>query len=169
MGVGVGRDLISILEYGDIFMYATTVENRKRLQVLQNKGLRCAVGRGLETSTADIHTEANLLKLRFRREKHLPKYVYDIAQDVKNHKTKSENVIKTRSANKVTLKNKRPNTEKFKKSMRYVGVSKWNSLPEKFHHVSSKAVFKSLVDSRISAKSKEFSESKSKSKSKSRP
>ena len=37
---------------------------------------------------------------------------------------------------------------------------------ENFYHASSKALFKSLADSRINAKSKEFSESKSKIKSK---
>ena len=61
--------ILSILEYGDIVMYSTTVENRKHLQTLQNKGFCCAMGRGMETSTADLHTEANLLKLRFRKEK----------------------------------------------------------------------------------------------------
>ena len=47
--------LLPILEYGDIFFYATSVENRKRLQVLQNKGLHCALGKGIETSTAELH------------------------------------------------------------------------------------------------------------------
>ena len=40
--------LLPILEYGDVFLSATigpcaTVVNRKRLQLLQNKGLRCAL------------------------------------------------------------------------------------------------------------------------------
>ena len=158
--------LLPILEYGDIFMYAASVENRKRLQILQNKGLQCALGSGIETSTADLHIQANLLKLKYRREKHLLNFVYDIAQDVRNHKEKSTTNVQTRSANKTILRNKRPNTEKYKKSMRYVGVSKWNSLPETFHHVSSRAVYKSMVDSWISRKSKECADSMAKSKSK---
>ena len=83
--------LLPIVEYGDIFLYATSVENRKRLQILQNKGLRCALGKGIETSTAELHVEANLLKLKYRREKHLLNFVYDIAQDVRSHRASSRN------------------------------------------------------------------------------
>ena len=61
----------AVLEYGDIFLSATSSLNRKRLQTLQNKGLRYALNKGLEASTDEVHMEANLLKLKFRREKHL--------------------------------------------------------------------------------------------------
>ena len=56
--------LLPILEYGDVFLSAATLVNRKRLQVLQNKGLRCALNKGLETSSKDLHTEAKLLRLK---------------------------------------------------------------------------------------------------------
>ena len=62
--------------------------------------------------------------------------------------------VRTQWAKKVILKNKRPYTEKFKKSMRYVGVKKWNLLPENFHHTCSKAAYKALVDGWIVRKSK---------------
>ena len=54
--------LLPLLEYGDVFLSATWTINRKRLQTLQNKGLRCALNKGLETSTTDLHAEAKLLK-----------------------------------------------------------------------------------------------------------
>ena len=54
--------------------------NKKRLQVLQNKGLRCALNKGIETSTDELHKEANLLKLKYRREQHLLNFMYDQAQ-----------------------------------------------------------------------------------------
>ena len=73
--------LLPILEYGDIFLSAASGVNRKRLQILQNKGLHCAFGKGIETSTAELHTEAKLLKLRYRREQHLLNFMYDVAQD----------------------------------------------------------------------------------------
>ena len=155
--------ILPILEYGNIFMYSTTTVNRRRLQTLQNRGLRCALGKGLEASTADLHSEANLLKLKFRREKHLLNFMYDVAQDVKNRKAKLTTAVKTRSANKVTLKSKRPNTEKYKKSMRYVGVRKWNALSANFHHTGSKAEYRSLIDNWIKAKSEKLAEAKCKS------
>ena len=39
--------LLPILEYGDVFLSAATVINKKRLQTFQNKGLGCALGKGL--------------------------------------------------------------------------------------------------------------------------
>ena len=63
--------MLPILEYGDIFMSATSVENRRKLQILQNRGLRCALNKGIDTGSDELHTEANLIKLCFRREHHL--------------------------------------------------------------------------------------------------
>ena len=138
--------LLPILEYGDIFLSAASAANRKRLQTLQNKGLRCALGKGLETSTDELHKEASILKLKYRREQHLLNYMYGQAQNQNLHKPKSS--IKTRSQSKKLLKVKRPVTEKFKKSLAYLGPKKWNSLPEQFHFAPTKDYFKSIVSAR---------------------
>ena len=37
--------MLPMLEYGDVFLSAASSVNRKRLQILQNKRLRCALGR----------------------------------------------------------------------------------------------------------------------------
>ena len=37
--------ILPILEYGNILMMSATKENRKKLQTLQNKALKCAIGR----------------------------------------------------------------------------------------------------------------------------
>ena len=63
--------LLPILEYGDILLNAASAQNRKTLQTLQNKGLRCALNKGIETSRACLHAEAGLLRLDFRRGQHL--------------------------------------------------------------------------------------------------
>ena len=39
--------MLPIIKYGDVLLSATTIKNRKRLQVLQNKGLRCALNKGI--------------------------------------------------------------------------------------------------------------------------
>ena len=137
--------LLPLLEYGDIFMTGTSVVNKKRLQILQNKGLRCALNRDIDISTNDLHAEANLLKLKFRREQHTLNFMYDQAQNTTNLKPKSKLSVKTRSANKVLLRTKCPRTEKLKKSLAYMGPKKWNDLPEYFHNAPSKTKFKSMV------------------------
>ena len=145
--------LLPMLEYGDIFLSATSIINRKRLQVLQNKGLRCAMNKGIETSTDELHAQAGLLKLKFRREQHLLNFMFDQAQDPTLLKRKPENAIRTRSSNKKLLRTKRPFTEKFKNSLAYRGPKKWNALPENCHHVQTKAAYKALVSKLVQDKS----------------
>ena len=137
--------LLAVLEYGDIFLVGSTAITRKRIQILQNKDLLCALGRDTDTSIVDLHKSANLLRLKFRREQHLLNHNYDTAQDETTHKVNSKVPVKTRSSKKLLLKIKRPHTERFKKSLAYVGVKKWNDLPQGFHHTQTKAVYKSMV------------------------
>ena len=54
--------ILPVIKYGDVFMSAASVENRKKLQVLQNKGIRCALNRDQYTHVIDLHADANLLK-----------------------------------------------------------------------------------------------------------
>ena len=130
--------LLPLLEYGDILLSATSNVNKKRLQVLQNKGLRCALNKGIETSTDELHRDANLLRLKYRREQHLLNYMYDQAQIPSMLKSKTKSAIQTRSSSKKVMRIKTPSTERFKKSLAYVGPKKWNDLPNNFHHTESK-------------------------------
>ena len=131
--------ILPIIEYGDIFLVGTTAENRKKLQILQNKGLRCAL-REQDTSINKLHRKVQLQRLKYRRDQHLLSYMYDVATDDKQHKPKTCS-IKTRSHNKKLLKICRPKTEKFKNSLAYRGPKKWNSLPEQYHHVTTRQQF----------------------------
>ena len=96
--------LLPLLEYGDIFLTGASVANKKRLQILQNKGLRCALNKDIDTSIDDLHSEANLLKLKFRREQHMLNYMYEFAQKISNRKPISNLTVKTRSSKKVMLR-----------------------------------------------------------------
>ena len=144
--------MLPVLEYGDIFLSATTLKNRKRLQVLQNKGLRCALNKGIESSTDELHAEARLLKLRFRREQHVLNFMFDKSTDPLNLKARLENMVVTRSQQKKQLRIKKPNTEKFKKSLTYRGPKKWNALPKEMHYLSEKVLYKKSVENMISQK-----------------
>ena len=146
--------MLPILEYGDIFLSATTCEIRKKLQTLQNKGLRCALNKGLQTSSSELHNKANLLALRYRREQHLLNYMFDwtvkVNEDMKALTPKP--TYCTRSQNKKILKTKKPNTEKFKKSLAYFGPKKWNALPADIHQIPSKLEFKRSVKTWVGGK-----------------
>ena len=145
--------LLPILEYGDIFMSATSVENRRKLQTLQNRGLLCALNKGIETNSNDLHAEAQLLKLCYRREQHLLNFMFDWSMDPTHRKIGSKSSIVTRSQRKKLLKLKKTRTEEFKRSLAYHGPKKWNALPTEFHQVSQKLAFKSLTKCWIAQKS----------------
>ena len=137
--------ILPIIEYGDIFLVGATLLNRKKLQVLQNKGLRCALNRGIETSVAELHRIGKVAKLKQRRNQHLLSYMYDMSQITNNLKKKREGGVQTRSQNKRLVKIRKPSTEKFKKSLAYVGPKKWNDLPEELHHIRSRHSFNSKI------------------------
>ena len=103
----------------------------------------------METSSTDLHREAGLLKLKYRREQHLLSLMYDWSQEESKLKVKPVNSVVTRSQAKKLLKIKKPYTEKYKKSIAYRGPKKWNKLPANFHETTTKAFFKRLVESRI--------------------
>ena len=137
--------ILPIMEYGDIFLVGATAENRKKLQTLQNKGLRCALRRDIEVSTDELHRQAKLKKLKIRREQHLLSHMFDMANSGKHLKKPRSRGVKTRSQNKKILKTNKPNTEKYKKSLAYAGPKKWNSLPERYHHLKSRAQFNGRI------------------------
>ena len=52
--------VLQILQYGTIFSVGTSVVNRKKLQGLQIKGLRCALSTDYETSLDDVGMQNSL-------------------------------------------------------------------------------------------------------------
>ena len=141
--------ILPLLEYGDIFLEGVSVENRRKLQVLQNKGLRSALQKDRFTSTVDLHAAAKIGKLNDRRGQHVLSYMFDMAQTRGNLKTIRESGVKTRSQNKKLVKIRKPITEKFKKSLTYRGPKRWNDLPESFHHLNSRSLFNDRIKRRV--------------------
>ena len=79
--------------------------------------------------------------------------MFDWAKGGNSPKKESNYLVKTRST-KITLKLKKLNTEKYKKSFAYKGPKKWNSLPEEFHQPITKHAFELMVENRITTKAK---------------
>ena len=145
--------LLPIIEYGDIFMTGSSAETKRKFQVLQNKGLRCALNTDKYSCADELHEEVGLLKLKFRREEHMLSYMYDLSKDTSKLSCPKKYAIATRSSKKKLFKIKRPRTEKFKKSLAYMGPKKWNKLPEDLQHTVSKVEFKARVHERINRRS----------------
>ena len=72
--------ILPIIEYRYIFMVGTSIENRKKLQILQNKGLRCALQKDRDMSIDELHIEGKLERLKAKREQHLLCHMFDMAQ-----------------------------------------------------------------------------------------
>ena len=94
----------------------------------------------------ELHQEANILPLKYRREQHILNHMYDQAQNLDSLRLRPASTIRTRLHKKRMLKLKRPYTEKFKKSLAYAGPKRWNSLPIEFHqHPLPKKSFKAMT------------------------
>ena len=133
--------ILPMIEYGDMFLTSATVANRRNLQVLQNKGLSCALKRDMDTSVVELHKVAKLSKLKHRREGHLMVHMFGMAQDKSNLKKRVTEGVQTRSSNNKMLRIRKPITDFFKKSLAYMGPQKWNALPEELHHIVSQNRF----------------------------
>ena len=122
--------ILPILEYGDIFMFSATKENRKKLQTLQNKALECALGRENRYNTNKLHVEAKLLKLKYKRKMHLMQHMFHVSHKstFRGWRTHARRFM--RSSKKNLIKIKKPNTSKFQRSLTYLGPKLWNSLPK---------------------------------------
>ena len=144
--------ILPILEYGDIFLVGANAKCRKQLQILQNKGLRCALNRTLEADTDELHKDAKLLKLKYRRELHLLNFMFDMSNLESNVMLRRKVGVQTRSQNGKLLKVKKPRTEKFKKSLTYCGPKKWNNLPADIQKLVSRPEFKCKVSQIVDLK-----------------
>ena len=136
--------ILPIIEYGDIFLVGATIEKKRKLQTLQNRGLRCALKMGLDAGADELHAAATLLPLKYRREQHLMNYMYDMSTMEENVVKRREGGPTTRSQKYKTLRVKKPRTEKFRKSLAY--RQNWNRLPGPIRESGSKEEFKREVE-----------------------
>ena len=138
--------ILPLVEQGDIYLNSATKENRKKLQILQNKALKCALAKEGRFNTKELHSEAKLGTLKTRRKKHLLLHMYQISNlnGFKGWKTRSN--IRTRSSLKKLMKVKKPNLVKFQRSIAYLGPKLWNGLPKNLQTATSYGEFKTLLN-----------------------
>ena len=139
--------ILPILEYGDIFLHSASQKIRKKLQTLQNKALRCALNKEKYTETNVLHEEAKILKLKERRHMHVLLHMFQLSQmpNFKIWKAHKTTGVRTRSSKKKLISFKRPNNEKYKRSITYQGPKLWNLLPGYLQKIDSYYDFKTQV------------------------
>ena len=132
--------ILPILEYGDIFLHSASQKIKKKLQVLQNR----ALGKKKLYSTDNLHDEAKLLKLKDRRPMHVLLHMFQLARlpGFRLWKRFQSAGMKTRSSKKKLISCRKPNNEKYRKSITYQGPKLWNSLPTHIQKAESYQEFK---------------------------
>ena len=126
---------------------AASKTNRDRFQTLQNKALRIAMGVDRRYDTDQLHKDSNLLKLKYRREQHLLQFMFNKRDggDPSFRRVSKRKGVSTRASSKCNFILRKPNTEKFKKSVSYLGPKKWNLLSADTQKLGCKLLFKNAV------------------------
>ena len=139
--------ILPILEYGNILLISTKIANKKKLQTLQSKALKCALGLDALTGTKETHTKAKLDKLSLRRKYQMLQLMFKQRSNpfLWKMKTKRRKGLPTRSTNKLLFTQYRPKTERFRKSITVQAPTHWNSLPEKVQNLENMSIFKHSI------------------------
>ena len=137
--------VLPVVEYGDIYLSSASKENKKKLQTLQNWALQCALNKEKRFSTKALHAEAKIELLKVRRRYHTLQHVYQTSQLNGFKGWKSSSITKTRSSKRKVMTLKKPNTDRYKKSITYKGPRMWNALPNEAQTATSLWQFKSFI------------------------
>lgn len=139
--------ILPYLDFGLGFLGSTPEKNLKRLQILQNKILKCALCKASGFSTRLFHKLAGVLlvkdRIRFNTLVliHLDNINNSTLFPVTNRKTVTN--PRTRTTNTILLELTRPQSDQFHRSFCYQGVLEWNNLSNDFKNSPSLQSFKS--------------------------
>ena len=144
--------ILPILEYGDIFLLSAPKKLRSSLQKLQNKALKCALGKDKRYNTNTLHKEAKLLKVKHRRKIHLLEHYFRLSRLPNFKDWKKKPKISTRSSKKRLMAINKPNTTKYQNSIFYKGPKAWNALPSELQHADNLNAFKPKLKNHLTLK-----------------
>ena len=137
--------ILPVVEYGDIYLSSVSKESQKKMQTLQNRAIKCALSKEKRFSTKMLHTEAKLELLKVRRKYHMLQHVFKTSQLSGFKGWKRSSIIKTRSSKRRLMALRKPNTNKYKRSITYKGPKMWNALPTDAQTAPNLWQFKSLI------------------------
>ena len=135
--------ILPLIDYNDHFQMLWTAEKLLKLQKLQNWGLRIVYcDRNPKLGEDDMHMEANLTKLKYRRIQHLVGLMYHRS---KCHHYLDNRDVRTRQFDKVKFKVITPVVKKAFRSPNYLGAQLWNMLPLDAQTAPTYSLFKYKV------------------------
>ena len=129
-----------IIDYGDIIYMGGTEDNLSKLQKLQNRGLRICLKIQHHIPIILLHQQAEIPNLKTKHACNIKKYMYK--QQCQLNLVKAP-VVNTRMNKAIVFKTQKPNIEKFKKNLLYVGAMTWNSMKPEIRNIESYEGFKS--------------------------
>ena len=133
--------IIPYLDYGDIICYNLSNKLLNKLQALQDRALKICYKPRMYTPSLIFHRSANIALLHKRRLNHVYNFMYK--QQVNVHRLDLRKLY-TRRRDAVIFKVKRPNCEKYKNNIFYIGSELWNNLPVKTRKIDSYDKFKAF-------------------------
>ena len=119
--------VLPLIDYNDHFQMLWNAEKLSKLQKMQNWGLRIVFyDRVPKLDEDELHTKANVMKLKYRRTQHLVNITF--------HRSRQDHYLDkrdmpTRQFAKVKFKVITPNIKKAFKSPNYLGAQLWDKLP----------------------------------------
>lgn len=135
--------ILPYLDYGSCFISACQDFAIQRLQRLQNRVLKCALGVNRFFGTRELHKLAGVLTIRDRiRYNQLSLIHHQILNNSSLFPLKRFSNNSTRSADDSQISLHKPNIEQFRKSLYYLGPSEWNALPTELKNCPSLCSFK---------------------------
>ena len=128
--VSVSKSMIlSLIDYGNIFLTGLTQEDKSDLQKLQNRILRCSLNivDPLDMNVTAMHELINVDLIGKRRTSRLLTTIHNGVN--KNKFTMLNHDIRTRHNDGLKIELLRPRNELVRKSGLYLGTLHWNNLP----------------------------------------
>ena len=130
--------VLPLLEYGNVFLSSCSETNIKKIQYLQNRGLRIALKRNWYAHVNRMHLDANILPVEYRIKLSIAKLMFSMKNSCN---FRDERQLSTRLHDDILFIVPFPNSERFKNSIVYKGPVIWNSLPSYLKSIENQASF----------------------------
>lgn len=146
---------LSYINYAMLILTLASKKDIKKLQTLQNNGIRCVFNLPKRCNVDDLHVRLNTLHIERRMQLTVLIHMYNKSLDMPIP-TPHGNGIYTRSSNKILFSLPRPNIDRYRKSFAYMGAVDWNNLSCEEQLVQNTDLFKSQQKKKLLAIEKAF-------------
>lgn len=133
--------ILPLMEYGNIVNSLIPLNQRRKLQRIQNRDLKIIYTNLPTTTTEDLHIRAKIAPIAQRSDRQLLCLMYRRAQLPDKYPQIQTNVT-TRANERIRFATPRPKTEKYKKYPMYRGSQLWDTLSPETQKLTSYELFK---------------------------